>query len=185
MQATLGLGEPAWMKTVRKMTDVLLGPQRLRLAIDDLGVIGRPFEPAFKLPRLLGVEPLTMALLRTPTPPLNVSEMLRRYTGEPLRELFEAVEEAGVVADRWERFALWYLLSQLGLFDLRRLRALSRPEVEAAVLFALEAVVTGGEVVPAFRGAVARAPHLDMIHRTHLDHCLKHAGEGLYIEARI
>jgi hypothetical protein len=183
----LGLGKPAWMETVQKMTDRLLGP-RGHLGGDLLG-LQHTVEASLSLERMFGVDPTKAAVLRMPVMPtlpslpFDTSEMFTRLTGAPLEEFFEAVEEAELVAQRWEQRALWYLLAQLGLHDLRRLSSLTRAEVEDAVLYALEAVITDGEVVVALRAAVERAPHLAKLHRVHLDHCLEHAGEGSYIQA--
>jgi hypothetical protein len=184
MRDMLGLGKPAWMESVQKMTDRFLGPHG-HLGGDLLG-LQRTVEASLSLQRLFGVDPTKAALLRMPvmpTMPFDTSEMFKRFTGAPLQEFFEAVEEAELVAQRWEQRALWYLLSQFGLHDLRLLSSLTRPEVEDAVLFALESVVTDGEVVVALRAAVDRAPHLEKFHRVHLDHCLEHAGDGSYIQA--
>ena len=175
MRSALGLGEPAWVDTVRKMSEGLAGPQNLRLALGNVGFasdiaaytgLRKSIAENLRVPRLFGIESPVAALLRMPVMPFDISETLRRYTGEPVWEFFEAMQEAGLVAGRWERQALWYLLSQLGPYELRRLAPLARAEVEAVVLYALEAVVADGELVPALRtrgraGATSRElpPH--------------------------
>lgn len=182
MRSALGVGEPAWVNTVRMMTDGLVGPQNLRVGLGDLG-LASSVAASLKLTHLLGIQSPAAAVLRMPMMRFDIGETLRRYTGEPLRDFFEAMQEAGLVADRWECRALWYLLSQFGPYELRHLAPLSRTEVEAAVLYALEAVVADGVVVPALRAAVAQAPHLGKFHRIQLDHMLLQAAERSYVIA--
>ena len=76
-------------------------------------------------------------------------------------------------------------LSGLPLGVTRQLwsRLTREAEVEAAVVDALEAVITDGEFVPALREAVASAPHLVDSQRIHLDHMLEHAAQREYVHA--
>jgi hypothetical protein len=82
----------------------------------------------------------------------------------------------------WEKDALWLLFLHVGVSAVRPLARLSRSEVEAVVLCALEMVFSDRRFVPALRAAVATAPHLTSTQRTHLDHMLEHAQEGEYVE---
>ena len=101
-------------------------------------------------------------------PFVDIGKTLQTYA-QPLRELAEALEEAGRFMVHWERRALWFLLAQFGVHSLRCLATLDdEAGVEEAMLHALEAVVADGEVVPALRAAVANAPHLGNSQRTHL-----------------
>jgi hypothetical protein len=179
-RSVLGLGEPAWMKTVRNMSDDLLGAQTMRVALGNFDFTGsalpvgltRVFAPSSPL-----------ALMRLPAFPLKgIDDFLRRYS-EPMREFAALMEEVGRVMNRWEQRALWFLLSQLGPYTLRHPSGLSETQVEGAVLDALEAVVVDGEFVPAVRAAVRFAPHLGRSQRRHLDHMLQHAADGDYIDA--
>jgi hypothetical protein len=167
MQAALGLGEPAWLQTVRGMTtDVAL--HRGVVSGLSVGVHGP-----------LGAS----SLLRIPGLPfVDIGKTLRDFI-DPLREVRELFEEVGRFMSRWERQALWFLLAQLGLHAWRRLANLGRAEVEEVVLHALQVVATDGEVVPALRAAVAKAPYLTPYQRTLLDSMLKQAAEGAYVTA--
>jgi hypothetical protein len=177
----LGLGEPAWMKTVRKMSDELLGAKTMQVALGTFDLM-QGAVPA-GLPGMLAPSSSAVALMRLPAFPLTgIDDFLRRYS-EPMREFAELMEEVGRVMDRWEQRALWFVLSQLGPYTLRHLAGLSETEVEAAVLDALEAVVIDGEFVPAVRAAVRLAPHLGHSQRRHLDHMLQHAADRDYIDA--
>ena len=95
----------------------------------------------------------------------------------------ELFDEVAAFVRRWQQRALWYLLSGLPLGVTRQLGGLTEAEVEAAVVDALEAVMTDGEFVPALREAVADAPHLVDSQRTHLDHMLEHAAQREYVHA--
>jgi len=95
----------------------------------------------------------------------------------------EYFDEVAAFVRRWQQRALWYLLSGLPVGAIRQLGGLTESEVEAAVLDALEAVVTDGEFAPAMREAVAKAPHLGTSHRIHLDHFLEHAAQREYVHA--
>lgn len=184
MRTGLALGAPAWMETVRTMSDGLLGMQ----TVQALGDAGRGVVSSLKLDpeaaALLRIQSQA-ALWRMPVMPglVDLGETLQRYIRAPLWEFPEEWEEADRFMERWERQALWYLLSQFGLHALLRLAKLGRAEVEEVLLQALEAVVTDGEVVPALRTAVANAPHLDRFPRGHLDHALEQAEKGSYIPA--
>lgn len=72
---------------------------------------------------------------------------------------------------------------QFGFHTLRRLAKLDKSDVEEVVLYALGAAVADGVVIRALRDAAASAPHLDSVHRIHLDHMLEHAAEGSYVKA--
>ncbi len=61
--------------------------------------------------------------------------------------------------------------------------ALEDREVAEVVLSALEAVVTGGPLVPLLRAAVTKAPYVSKSQRIHLNHMLQHAAEREFIEA--
>jgi hypothetical protein len=181
LRSVLGLGEPAWMKTVRKMSDDLLGTKTMQVALGNFNLMhgAVPAGP----PGITGPSLSALALLRLPTFPLTgIDDFLRRYS-EPMREFAELMEEVGRVMDRWEQRALWFVLSQLGPYTLRHLAGLGEAEVEAAVLDALETVVVDGEFVPAVRAAVRLAPHLGRSQRRHLDHMLQHAADGDYLDA--
>ena len=179
-RSILGLGEPTWMKTVRKMSDDLLGTKTMQVALGNLDLM-QAAVPA-GLPGMLGPSS-ALALMRLPAFPLTgIDDFLRRYS-QPMRDFAELMEEVGRVMDRWEQRALWFVLSQLGPYTLRHLAGLSEAEVEAAVLDALEAVVVDGGFVSALRAAVRLAPHLGRSQRRHLDHMLQHAAQRDYIDA--
>jgi hypothetical protein len=167
VQAVLGLGEPAWLQTVKGMTtDVAL--HRGIVAQVNVGLAGP-----------LGVS----SLLRMPALPfVDIGKTLRDFI-DPLREARELFEEVGRFMSRWEQQALWFLFAHLGLRAWRRLANLGRAEVEEVVLHALEVVVTDGEVVPALRAAVGKARYLSPFQRTLLDNMLEQAAEGAYIKA--
>jgi hypothetical protein len=88
---------------------------------------------------------------------------------ERSRLFFEAV---AAVASEWEGKALWFVLSSLPMGRLRSLAGRDREQVEEAVLRALEAVVAGGEFVPALREVLEQAPISDF-QRANLIHGLE------------
>lgn len=92
-------------------------------------------------------------------------------------------EETDQFLQRWERDALWLLFLHVGVGAAHSLASLSRAEVEAIVLLALETIYADGKYIPALREAVAVAPYVTPSQRTHLDHMLEHAEQGEYVKA--
>lgn len=156
---------PAWMTAVRVAGDW----QHALSVAADFRRLGASFS-AVTLPSSL----------------LDISKSLLQPS-ESLREFVEAMEVVGRFERRWQQRALSFIVSGLfatcGVWELHDLAALSEAEVEAAILYALESVISDGTFVSALRAVISRAPHINESQRTHLDHGLEHAAEQDYVRA--
>jgi len=117
---------------------------------------------------------------------LGVGEDLRRQM-EPMQEFMAVVRVVERFDRRWQQRALYYILGRFNdlcdVWEMHALTSLNEVEVEEAILFALEDVVSDGTFTSLMRAAVAKAPHLNDSQRIHLDHALEHAAEGKYVHA--
>ena len=107
--------------------------------------------------------------------------------GEPMQELAEAIAVVDAFDRQWQNEALYFILSGFlavcDVWELRQLASLTREEVEATVLLALETALSDEQFVVALRGEVARAPYINASQATNLDHALEHAGRREYVHA--
>lgn len=180
--APLGIGETNLLKSLRDVARVpgVMGLQSPGLA-NLLREQNRLTQVGLNISRTLGL-PGGFPELSVLTTMRSAGESLTRLL-DPFRGWRETMEEVEAVARVWERRALWYLLSRFGLAVLRRLAGLAEPEVEDAVLYALEGVLSDGPFTPALRRAVAEAPHLTSTQREQLDHMLELTAQGRYVLA--
>ena len=161
----LGIGEAPWMKALAntKANIGVLAVSRTLLGTSGLGAGYASLLPS--IPSILtAVESFGRQMRLT-------QDTLSWY------------EETDQFLQRWERDALWLLFLHVGVGAARSLASLSRAEVEAIVLLALETIYSDGKYIPALREAVAVAPHVTPSQRTHLDHMLEHAEQGEYVKA--
>lgn len=146
------------------------------------GVDGSPWATVLKAG--YGID--ASAISRTLMPQLPSVSTIPKSFGRKIQLSDETLlfyEETDQFMQDWETDALWLLFLRVGVGAVRPLAQLSRPDVEAAVLLALEMICSDQTYVPALRAAVAKAPHLTSTQRKHLDHMLEHAQEGEYVHA--
>jgi hypothetical protein len=98
-------------------------------------------------------------------------------------EVMRFYHETHEFMEEWEADALWLLFQHMHIGSARPLLGLTKAEVEAIVLDALEMICLDGRFVPALRQAVSEAPYMTSIQREHLDHMLEHAEAGEYVRA--
>lgn len=168
--------QPGWH--IERVLSGVLGTESLQKTLSKL-------YPTRSLAGMLGFDPTRLdglSLLTALQMPAFKIPDLNAYL-EPFRETLKMAEEVDNFIARVDG-RLMFLISNVGLGVVYRLRVLQGEEVEAALLTALEMVVLDGEFVAALRQAIAQAPHLNEQQRIDLDHALEHAGEGDYARAK-
>ena len=158
----LGIGEAPWMKRLVH-TKANIGVLAVSRALSGATNLGTGY---------IGLPPST---------PTAVESFGRQM--HLIQDALRWHEEADQFLQKWERDALWLLFLHVSVGAGRSLAALSRAEVEAIVLLALEGIYSDGKYIPALREAIAAAPYVTPSQRTHLDHMLEHAEQGEYVKA--
>lgn len=126
----------------------------------------------------LGPLAMNIASLGAITASNSLVELLERD-----REIDEAIER---VAKRWERSALWFLLSILSVGRVVTLARMERADLEAVLLDALEIVVTSGAFTAALIATIKKAPsYVTADQRDDLLHGLEHAQVGEFSRAAL
>jgi hypothetical protein len=147
----------AWAKPFQEVYGVAAVAERMGLAYVRSPLAAKGFWPADALSPLLGtaraVDAARLYGVASVAPPLA-----ERWAEAQEREerMSDAVE---AFANRWEGHALWFIFSTLSVEQVYRLARLgSREEVEAVLLDALEAVLTGSAFTAALSAALRNAP---------------------------
>jgi hypothetical protein len=102
---------------------------------------------------------------------------------ELMRKSWAGFEEVDRFIAAWEQDALWLLFAKVHVGATRGMANLTRAQVEAIILDALEPICSNTKFIGALRAEVAKAPYLSSSQREHLDHMLEHAEQREYVKA--
>jgi hypothetical protein len=158
----LGIGEPSWLKALSGAHTKIGIASASRTLLGASGITG---VTGSLLPSFAGA----MESINRPF--------------ELMRKAWAGFEEVDRFIAAWEQDALWLLFAKVHIGATRGMANLTRAEVEAIVLDALEPICSNAKYIEALRAEVAKAPYLSSSQRVHLDHMLEHAQQREYVKA--